>query len=205
MVRRTGPTAIATAFAGALLAACATKIASSTAGPFTTLDPSQSVDGLDPVSAAHLCLDVQIFSATALTDAQLHDFDCVAPVVYAGGASTVDAQQCRSFVDRCDALPSGQPVRRPLDFGACDEFLRDATSCQVTVGDLGACLDALAWSMDQVALQKDMVCDPGYDGLPPDVRFSEPWSRCAKCVTIVQYAQRLMLGGSVAPRTPTNP
>jgi hypothetical protein len=183
-----------------LLVACATKIASSTAGPFTTLDPTQTVDELDPVSASHLCLDVQIFAATALTDDRLRDFECVSPVVYAGGADKFGADQCQSFVDHCNAIPAGQPVRQPLDFGACDEFLRDRVYCQATVGDVGACLDALAWSMDQVAQQRGAVCKPGYDGLPPDPRFYEPWSRCSNCVAVIQYAQRLMLGGSVSSR-----
>jgi hypothetical protein len=194
-VRRAISTAFAFALVGASALACATKVASSTAGPFSTLNPAASVRDLETVDQAHLCLDVQIFAATTLTDAELHDYECVAPIVYAGGEPAFGAEQCQSLVDRCAAIPAGTPVRTPLNFGECGDFIVDANKCNATVGDVGSCLDDLAWTMQAVLGQKDAVCKSGYAGLPADVRFYTPWARCRNCTAVIQYAQRIMTGG----------
>lgn len=189
----------------AVFVGCATKVASTTAGEISAIDPSQNARALSAIDGARLCLDVQIFAATALTDDQLRDYVCAEPVLFGGAVATFGGDRCRQLVDECPALSQGRKLREPIDYGACGEFASDLETCDITVGELEACLDDLAFFMLNVSQQKNAMCEPGYAGLRFDRRFYEPWLRCEKCAYVLSYAERVMTGGPAVQQSAPAP
>jgi hypothetical protein len=174
----------------ALVAACATKVASTQPGSFSSLDPSRRVSSLDHDSQTQLCQDIQLFGATALTDQQLWDYLCAYSTRY--DCPTYDA-----CVRSLATAPNG--ARGPLNLGACGSVESFAASCTLTVGELQTCLFAQAqWYVDfgaRVALYCDPNAPPGSPPSESDAGGGASADCLARCDSILQYGFFVVRGG----------
>jgi hypothetical protein len=170
--------------------ACATKVASTHAGPLTSVPADLIVNELLESQLSQLCLDVHVFGATALTDDQILAYDCAQSVAFGALSTVLGTATCRKKYESCVANPP-QPVRAPADYRACVTFNSAAPSCMLSVGDFTQCLlQAAQWDVS-VGARGEGICDSPSTPPAADAGTID----CTRCSLLVDYGSRLVTGG----------